>query len=164
MGLLAGVLTLHGPAGLTGCELLETRCRDAVQLGMLPSMGDHLVRVRANEVALKTVKMRRLVLHRTKGRRVRALSPAAGHVGPVLLEITAHQGIQSLVPRGMLHEASFVAERVAAVLTHAVKMCLMLSVTAMRVPAVFVESKSVTTKKIQLNLRPFIEESIVIPT
>lgn len=93
MSLLAGVLALHGPAGLTGSELLETRRRDAVKLGVLPSMSDHLVRVRANKVALQTVKVRRLVLHRTEGRRVRALSPAAGHVGPILLEITAHQGI-----------------------------------------------------------------------
>lgn len=143
MSLLARVLALHGPTGLTGSELLETSRRDAVQLGVLPTMSDHLVRVRANKIALQTVKVRRLVLHRTKGRRVRALSPAAGHVGPVLLEITTHQGVQSLVSRGMLHEASFVAERIAAVLTHAVEMCLMLSITAMRISAVFVESESV---------------------
>lgn len=159
MSLLARVLTLHGPAGLTGGELLETRRRDAVQLGVLPSMGDHLIRVRANKVALETVKVRRLVLHRTKRRRVSALSPAAWHIGPILLEITSHQGIQPLMPRGMLHETSFVAEGVAAILTHAMKMCLMLSVTAMRVPAVLVESKSVTMKKNSIKSL-FVHESI----
>lgn len=41
----------------------------------------------------------------------------------------------------MLNETRFVAERVAAVLTHAVEMCLVLSVAAVRVPTVFVESE-----------------------
>lgn len=43
--------------------------------------------------------------------------------------------------RRMLNETRFVAERVAAVLTHAVEMCLVLSVAAVRVPTVFVESE-----------------------
>lgn len=41
----------------------------------------------------------------------------------------------------MLNETRFVAERVAAVLTHAVEMCLVLSVAAVWVPTVFVESE-----------------------
>jgi len=142
--LLAGVLALHRSARLTGRKLLETRSRDAVQLGVLSPMRDHFVRVRANEVAFQTVKVRCLVLHRSEGRRVRALSPAAGYVGTILLEITAHQGVQPLVPRGMLHEAGLVAKRVTAILAHAVEVSLMLSVAAVRVPAVFVESESVT--------------------
>lgn len=150
--LFAGVLALHGSARLAGSELLETGCRNAVQLGVLPSMGDHLVRVRADEVAFQTVKVRRFVLHRPEGRRVRALSPAARHIGPVLLEVTSHQGVQSLVSRGVLHEASFVAERVTAVLAHTVEMSLMLSIAAMRISAVFVESESVTSNDRRKNL------------
>lgn len=144
MRLFAGVLTLHGPAWLAGGKLLETRSRDAVQLGVLPSMSDHLVRVRANKLAFQAVKVRRFVLHRAEGRRVRALRPAAWHVGPVLLEVASHQGIQPFVPRGVLHEASLVAEGVTAVLTHTMEVSLMLSIAAMRISAVFVESESVT--------------------
>lgn len=54
----------------------------------------------------------------------------------------------------MLHEASFVAERITAVLTHAVEVCLMLSVTTMRIPAVLVESESVTEEE---NLMKFLK-------
>lgn len=110
MCLLARMLTLHSSARLTGRKFLETRRRDTVQLGVLPPMSDHFIRVCANEVAFQTVKMRRFVLHRPERRCVCALSPAARHIGPILLEITTHQGIQSLVPRGMLHKTSFVAE------------------------------------------------------
>lgn len=143
MRLLAGMLTLHGSAGLTGRELLKTRRRDAVQLGVLPSMGDYLVRVRANKIALQTMKVRRLVLHRSERRRVRALSSAARHIGAILLEVATHQGVQALVSCGMLHETRFVAERIAAVLAHAVEVSLMLSVAAMRIPAILVEPEPV---------------------
>ena len=43
--------------------------------------------------------------------------------------------------RRVLDETCLVAERVAAVLTHAVEVGLVLSVAAMGVPAVFVESE-----------------------
>lgn len=142
------MLTLHSSARLTGRKFLETRRRDTVQFGVLPPMGNHLIRVCADEVTLQTVKMRCLVLHRAEGRCVRALSPATWHVGPILLEITSHQGIQPLVPRGMLYETSFVAERITTILTHTVEVSLMLSVAAMRIPAVLVESESVTAIKL----------------
>jgi len=63
MRLLARVLTLHSTARLTGGKFLETRRRDTVQFGVLPPMSNHLIRVCADEVALQTMKMRRLVLH-----------------------------------------------------------------------------------------------------
>lgn len=147
MRLFARVLTLHSSARLTGRKFLKTRRRDTVQLGMLPPMSDHLICVCADEVTLQTMKMWRLVLHWSEGRCIRALSPPTRHVGPILLEITPHQGIQSLVPRGMLYKTSFVAERITTILTHAVEVCLMLSVAAMMIPAVLVEPKSVTTIK-----------------
>lgn len=147
MRLLARMLTLHSSARLTGCKFLETRCRDTIQLGVLPPMSDHLIRVCADEVALQTVKMRRLVLHWPEGRCVRALSPATWHVGSILLEITSHQGIEPLVPRSMLHKTSLVAERIATILAHTVEVSLMFSIAAMIVPAVLVESESVTTIK-----------------
>jgi len=50
----------------------------------------------------------------------------------------------------MLHEAGLVAKRVTAVLAHAVEVSLMLSVAAVRVPAVFVESESATTIAIEM--------------
>lgn len=45
------------------------------------------------------------------------------------------------MPRRVLDETCLVAERVAAVLTHAVEVGLVFSVAAMGVPAVFVESE-----------------------
>lgn len=157
MRLLAGMLALHSSARLTRGKLLEARRRDAVQLGVLPPVSDHLVRVRADKVALQAMKVRRLVLHRSERRRVRTLSSAAGHVGAILLKVAAHQGVQALVSRGVLHETRLVAERVAAVLAHAVKVSLMLSVAAMRIPAILVEPEPVQRYgEIKLNLSLFL--------
>lgn len=144
MRLFAGMLALHPAARLTRCELLKARRRDAVQFRVLPPVRDHLVRVRADEVALQAMKMRRFVLHRAQRGGVRALGPTAGHVRSVLLKIAAHQGVQSLVSGGVLNETRLVAERVAAVLSHAMEMGLMFPVTAMGVPAVLVESEPET--------------------
>lgn len=141
------MLTLHTSAGLTGSEFLKASRGDTVQLRVLPPMSHHFVGVRADEVALQTVEVRCLVLHRPQRRRVRALGPSAGHVRPVLLEIATHQGVQTLVPRCVLHETRLVAERVAAVLSHAVEVGLVLPVAAVRVPAVFVEPEPEIVKK-----------------
>ena len=138
VSLFAGMLALHTTARLARRELLKARRRYTVQL---PPVGDHFVRVRANEVALEAMEVGRLVLHRAQRGRVRALCPPARHVRSVLLEVATHQGVEALVSRRVLDETSFVAERVAAVLTHAVEMRLMLPVTAVGIPAVLVESE-----------------------
>lgn len=141
VSLFAGMLALYTTAGLTRRELLKTCRRDTVQFRVLPPVGDHFVRVRANEVALEAMEVGRLVLHRAQRGRVRALRPPTRHVGPVLLEIATHQGVEPLVSRRVLDETSFVAERVATVLTHAVEMRLVFPVTAVGIPAVLVESE-----------------------
>lgn len=64
MSLLAAVLAARGPALLARGELLEAGCLDRVELLVLPSVGDDLVRVGADEVALQAVEMGRLVLGR----------------------------------------------------------------------------------------------------
>ena len=63
VSLFARMLALDTPAWLTGRELLETCGGYAVQFRVLPPMSDHLVRIRADEVALQTVKVGRFVLH-----------------------------------------------------------------------------------------------------
>lgn len=141
VSLFAGMLALHTTARLARRELLKARRRYTVQFRVLPPVGDHFVRVRANEVALEAMEVGRLVLHRAQRGRVRALCPPARHVRSVLLEVATHQGVEALVSRRVLDETSFVAERVAAVLTHAVEMRLMLPVTAVGIPAVLVESE-----------------------
>lgn len=49
-------------AGLRRRELLEARGHDGVELLVLASVSHHLVGVRAHELALETVEVRRLVL------------------------------------------------------------------------------------------------------
>lgn len=49
-------------ASLCGRELLEARGHDRVQLLVLPPVRHHFVGVRAHELALETVEVRRLVL------------------------------------------------------------------------------------------------------
>lgn len=141
VSLFAGMLALYTTARLTRRELLKACRRYTVQFRVLPPVGDHFVRVRANEVALEAMEVGRLVLHRAQRRRVRALCPPTRHVRSVLLEIATHQGVETLVSRRVLDETSFVAERVPAVLTHAVEMRLMFPVTAVGIPAILVESE-----------------------
>lgn len=146
MSLLARVLTLHGTARLTRRKFLKARSRYTVQFCMLTPMCNYLVRVRTNEIALQTMEMRGFVLHRTKGRRICTLCTPARHVGSVLLKITAHKRVQTLMPCRMLNETRLVAKRVTTVLAHAMKMSLMFPVTAVWVPAIFVESEPVENK------------------
>ena len=70
---------------------------------------------------------------------VDAIGSAAVDVGPELLEVAAHQGVETLVARRVLHEARLVAETVAAVDAHAVEVRLVLPVAAVGVLAVLVE-------------------------
>lgn len=140
--LFAGVLALNGAARLARREFLKARSGYAVELGVLSPMGDDLVGVGTDEIALETVKVRGLVLHRAEARRVRALSSSARHVRAVLLKISAHQSVQALVSRRVLNETGLVAKRVSAVLSHAVEMRLMLAIAAVRVATVLVEAKS----------------------
>lgn len=161
VSLFAGMLALYTTARLARRELLKARRRDTVQFRVLPPVGDHLVRVCANEIALETMEVGRLVLHRAQRGRVRALRPAARHVCPVLLEIAAHQGVETLVPRRVLNETRLVAERVAAVLTHAVEVRLMLPVTAVGIPAVLVESEP---EKFRDDSRLTIIKSFIVPS
>lgn len=63
VSLFARMLALDTPARLTGRELLETCGGYAVQFRVLSSMSDHLVRIRADEIALQTVEVGRFVLH-----------------------------------------------------------------------------------------------------
>lgn len=63
VSLFARMLALDTPARLAGRELLETSGCYAVQFRVLSSMSDHLVRIRADEVAFQTVEVGRFVLH-----------------------------------------------------------------------------------------------------
>jgi len=144
MGLLAAVRARLGVTWLRWRELLEARRHDGVKLLMLATMGHYLIGVRAHEFTFEAVKVRRFVLHRAEVGRVDAVGPGARHVGAELLEVAAHQGVEPLVAGRVLHEAGLVAERVPAVLSHAVEMGLMLPVPTVRVFTVFVESEAHT--------------------
>lgn len=141
VGLFTGVLALYTAARLARGELLEACRRYAVQLRVLAPVSDYLVGVRAHEVAFQTMEVGSLVLHRAQRRRVRALRSSARYIRSVLLKVAAHQGVQSFVASSVLYEAGFVAERVSAVLTHAVEVRLVLPVAAVGIPAVFVEAE-----------------------
>ena len=67
--------------------------------------------------------------------------PTAGDVGAILDEVAAHQRVQPLVARRVLHEAGLVAEAVPTVLPDAVEVRLVLPIAAVRVLAVFVEPR-----------------------
>lgn len=62
VGLLPVVAAALQLAALAGRELLEAGLRDRVELCMLPPVSHHLVGVRAHELALEAVEVRRLVL------------------------------------------------------------------------------------------------------
>jgi hypothetical protein len=70
---------------------------------------------------------------------VGTVGPPARHVGAVLLEVSTHQSVESLVARGVLDEPRLVAEAVPAILPLAVEVRLVLSVAAVLVLAVLVE-------------------------
>jgi len=143
VSLLLVVVAALDVAGLRGGELLEACSVDRVSFLVLPPVGHHLVGVCAHEVAFLAVEVRRLILLPANHRRVDTIWPAAGHVGPVLGEVSPHEGVQTVVPSRVLHEAGLVAEGVAAVLPHAVEVRLVLAVAAVRVLAVLVEPEPV---------------------
>lgn len=64
----------------------------------------------------------------TKVAGVCAVLSSAEDVGAVLLEVAAHERVEALVARRVLHEARLVAEGVAAIATRAVEMRLVLPV------------------------------------
>ena len=71
-----------------------------------------------------------------------ALIPPAGNSSEPL-ELVPTEGVQPLVPGGVLDEPRLVAEPVVAVLPHAVEVGLMLPVVAVSELTVFIESESV---------------------
>lgn len=141
--LLAVVAAPRGGAELGGGELLEAGGHDGVQLLVLASMSHHLVGVRAEVVALEAVEMTRTLLVCTciMLNIEFALFPSARH-SPKALELVSAERIESLVPGGVLHETSLVAEAVVAVLAHAVEMSLVLAVVAVGELAVLVKPES----------------------
>ena len=141
------VLTPGDATLLRRRRLREPRRRDGVQLLMLPPVRHHLVRVRADEIALDAVEVRRLVRGAPRPGLpllllIRTARPVARHVGPVLRKVPTHERVQALVPRRVLHEARLVAERVTAIAARAMEVGLVLPVAAVRVPAVLVEPGS----------------------
>ena len=71
-----------------------------------------------------------------------ALIPAAGDSSEAL-ELVPTEGVEPLVPGGVLDEPRLVAEPVVAVLPHAMEVGLMLPVVAVSELTVFIESESV---------------------
>ena len=70
-----------------------------------------------------------------------ALIPPAGDA-PEPLELVPTEGVQPLVPGGVLDEPGLVAEPVVAVLPHAVEVGLVLPVVAVGEVTIFVESEN----------------------
>lgn len=142
MGLLAVVIAVLDATVLGGRVFLEARRVDAVHLLVLPSVGDHLVGVRANEGALEAMKVGALVALRAAHLHDIAIIVTAVDIASKLIEVVSHQRIEALVACGVLHEARFIAERVAARLAHAVKVGLMFSIAATGVTTVLIETIS----------------------
>ena len=74
--------------------------------------------------------------------------PPTSHTSEAL-ELVTTQGVQPLMPGGVLHEPGLVTESVVAVLPHAVEMCLMFPVVTVGKLTVFI--KSVITNMLQNN-------------
>ena len=70
-----------------------------------------------------------------------ALIPAAGDSSEAL-ELVPTEGVEPLVPGGVLDEPRLVAEPVVAVLPHAVEVGLVLPVVAVGEVTIFVESEN----------------------
>lgn len=104
-------------------------------------MGCHFVRIGANEIALGAVVMRSL--GRVGGIRSveRAVRSAAREIRSELLKLVTHHAVGPLVASRVLREAGLVTERVVAVLARAVKVRLVLAVSARREAAVFVKAE-----------------------
>ena len=69
-----------------------------------------------------------------------ALLPAAGDTSEAL-ELVPTEGVEPLVPGGVLDEPRLVAEPVVAVLPHAVEVCLVLAVVTVGKLTVLIESE-----------------------
>ena len=70
-----------------------------------------------------------------------AILSAAGDA-PEPLELVPTEGVQPLVPGGVLDEPGLVTEPVVTVLPHAVEVCLVFSVVAVGELTIFIESAS----------------------
>ena len=73
-----------------------------------------------------------------------ALLPAAGDSSEAL-ELVPTEGVQPLVPGGVLDEPRLVAEAIVAVLPHAVEVGLVLPVVAVCKMAILIESENITS-------------------
>ena len=71
-----------------------------------------------------------------------ALLPAAGDSSEAL-ELVSTEGVQPLVSGRVLYEPGLVTEPVVAVLPHAVEVCLVLPVVAVRELTIFIESENI---------------------
>ena len=71
-----------------------------------------------------------------------ALLPPAGDASEPL-ELVPTEGVQPLVPGGVLDEPRLVAEAIVAVFPHAVEVCLVLPVVAVCELAIFIESENI---------------------
>ena len=64
---------------------------------------------------------------------------------PEPLELVPTEGVQPLVPGGVLDEPRLVAEAIVAVFPHAVEVCLVLPVVAVCKMAILIESEHITS-------------------
>lgn len=103
-------------------------------------MGDHFIRIRTNVIAFQAMKVRRFIV-RAEIFVVSAVRESAMHVRSELLEVVAHQLIESLVPGGMLNETRFVTKRVEAIFPNAVEVTLMVAIAAVRKVAVLIKAE-----------------------
>ena len=73
-----------------------------------------------------------------------ALIPPAGNSSEPL-ELVPTEGVQPLVPGGVLDEPRLVAEAIVAVFPHTVEVCLVLPVVAVCKMAILIESENITS-------------------
>lgn len=121
-------------------EFLEASGVDGVPLLVLPTVRHDFVGVRADKVTLQAVEVRCLVLLLTYHRGIDTVRTATRYVRAELIEVSPHERVQSFVAGCVLHKPRLVAERISAILSHAVEVGLVFPVPAVGILAVFVES------------------------
>lgn len=113
---------------------------DVLLLAVLPTVGHNFVGVGADVIAFETVKVGGFIV-RPEVLIVRAVLVTTVHVRSELLEIVAHQLIETFVSSCVLDEARLVTEAVKAVFATAMKVGLMVAVTAVGEVAVLIEAE-----------------------
>lgn len=129
VGLFAEVVAGSCLAILDPCELNESIVGHIVQLGMVLSMRRNSTRVSARIRAPQTMEVGRFLIKLTIG-------SLTADRGSEVLELSAHESIQTFMADAVLYYSRPVADTITAVGAEAMKVCYRLPVSTSCVSAV----------------------------